>query len=224
MGTATHPFTQFAENRRARAPHGARLFPLPPPGVGISDHLAAVDAVLHASLDEVRQHWDELCAGEQADVLGDSDVPALIGQLLAGGGKRIRPTMCHLGWRAAGGDSRDDRDDPRQDDVVTISAALELLHLFALVHDDVMDESDSRRGRPSVHRQAERRHRDAAAVGDPALFGTSIAILVGDLALAEAGVLVARLPGDLRRQWRHLVVELVAGQRKDLDRDRRPPA
>jgi geranylgeranyl diphosphate synthase type I len=101
-------------------------------------------------------------------------------------------------------------------DVVTVGAALELLHIFALIHDDVMDESASRRGQPSVHAQAARLHQASGATGDPARFGESIAMLVGDLAHAEADHLAAALPTEMRQIWRVLVVELVCGQRRDL--------
>lgn len=62
------------------------------------------------------------------------------------GGKRIRPTFCHLGWRGAGGQAGAGA-------VRTAAAALELLHAFALVHDDVIDESETRRGQPTMHRR-----------------------------------------------------------------------
>ena len=91
-----------------------------------------------------------------------------------------------------------------------------MLHLFALVHDDVMDESASRRGRPTVHVQARELHRRQGGIGNAGRFGESIAVLVGDLAHAEASHLVADLPPAMRGIWRVLVAELVAGQRRDL--------
>ncbi|MBV8950338.1 MAG: polyprenyl synthetase family protein, partial [Actinobacteria bacterium] len=71
--------------------------------------------------------------------------------LVAAGGKRLRPAFCHWAFVGAGGDP---------DDATTLDAcaALELLHTFALVHDDVMDGSDRRRGRASVHREFVDRH------------------------------------------------------------------
>jgi geranylgeranyl diphosphate synthase type I len=179
---------------------------------GVRDHLAAVDALLGQTMDTLTRHWSDLAGGQPPDVLGDADLPQLLLALLGSGGKRIRPTMTYLGWAACAGPDR--TGERRQ--IVTVSAALELLHLFALVHDDVMDESDSRRGVPTVHRQAGRRHAATGAVGDPKLFGTSIAILAGDLALAEAEGMIAETPPATRRLWRHLVVELVVGQRQDL--------
>lgn len=193
------------------APAG-RLFALSDDRVDVTAHLAAVDERLALTMAALGRRWTDLAGDREPDVLGDRDLPQLLAALLAGGGKRIRPTMSYLGWAAAGGEQR--TDGRRQ--IVTVGAALELLHLFALVHDDVMDESDSRRGVPTVHRQAGDRHAMAGAGGDPGLFGTSIAILAGDLALAEAEGLIAETDPVIRRLWRHLVVELVVGQRQDL--------
>jgi geranylgeranyl diphosphate synthase type I len=189
-----------------------RLLSQPGDRVGVPDHLAAVDCLLDRTMADLSAQWAELVGGRPADVLGSADLPQMLTALLRSGGKRIRPTMTCLGWAAAGGPHR--AGDRRT--IVTVSAALELLHLFALVHDDVMDESDSRRGVPTIHHQAGLRHSSAGSAGDPRLFGTSIAILAGDLALAEAEGLIAETTPAIRRLWRHLVVELVVGQRQDL--------
>ena len=103
--------------------------------------------------------------------------------------------MCFWGWVAAGGATGRARRATRAHDVVQAAAALELLHVFALIHDDVMDESASRRGQPSVHALAAQLHLHSGARGDAQRFGESIAVLVGDLAHAEADHLVAELPG-----------------------------
>ncbi len=187
------------------------------PSVGqpeVAEHLALVDALLTESVADLTQLWADLPDDEhgELDILGASDLPLFIDALLATGGKRFRPVMCYLGWLSAGGRARE----TGHRDVVKVGAALELLHLFALVHDDVMDESASRRGRPTVHVQARDLHRSRGGIGSADRFGESIAILVGDLAHAEAGHLVADLPRTMRGQWRVLVAELVAGQRRDL--------
>jgi len=139
----------------------------------------------------------------------------LVGELatrLASGGKRLRPVFAIWGWIGAGGRDRPDTH-PR---LVDVAAALELLHLFALVQDDVMDRSDQRRGMPTLHVTAGHRHRDHHGLGDPQLFGDSVATLLGDLALAEASMLVAPSPEPVRDLWTLMTVELVHGQLWDI--------
>jgi geranylgeranyl diphosphate synthase type I len=150
------------------------------------------------------------------DILQDRDLPEMLRVLTVTGGKRIRPSMCHWGWVAAGGRVRDGSAGPSADQVVQVGAALELLHIFALIHDDVMDESASRRGQPSVHTLAAQLHLHSAARGNARRFGESIAVLVGDLAHAEADHMVTELPPAMRRLWRLLVIELVQGQSRDI--------
>jgi geranylgeranyl pyrophosphate synthase len=120
--------------------------------------------------------------------------------------------MSYWGFLAAGGShgSADYRY------LIRAAAALEALHLFALLHDDVMDESASRRGRPSAHVEATHWHAASRGLGDPRLFGTNIAVLLGDLAHTVADRIANELPRPLRKVWYALWVELVAGQRADL--------
>ena len=197
----------------------ARVVPFPADrGADVQSYLGLVDELLTDALDEVEQLWCGLSEASgpgrsvDADILGRQDLPQLLAGLSRTGGKRLRPVMAYLGWAAAGGR----RHGIGHRDVVRAGAALEMLHLFALVHDDVMDESDSRRGRPTVHVRASELHRAAGAAGAGQRFGESIAILLGDLAHAEADGLAAELPSPMRRIWRELVVELVCGQRYDL--------
>lgn len=97
------------------------------------------------------------------------------------GGKRFRAAFCYWGFRAIEPALPDDTA------LVRACAALELLHASALVHDDFMDASDTRRGRPATHRAFEAEHRQAAWTGDPEQYGAAAAILLGDLLLGWAG-------------------------------------
>jgi geranylgeranyl diphosphate synthase type I len=125
------------------------------------------------------------------------------------GGKWLRPRFCYWGFESVGG-----RSSPS--DLVRACAALELLHAFALIHDDIMDQSDSRRGRPSLHRHFEGEHRDADWSGSAQQHGTSTALLAGDVAFAMACRLAAELPAGVRSLWSRLVSELMAGQYLDV--------
>ncbi|WP_137845579.1 polyprenyl synthetase family protein [Microbacterium sp. 2FI] len=98
------------------------------------------------------------------------------------GGKRLRGRFCIAGWRAVAEASSTSASAPQ--DVVAAAAALEAFHAAALVHDDLIDNSDTRRGRPAAHRALEAEHRAAGWVGDAAAFGRSSAILLGDLLVA----------------------------------------
>lgn len=182
--------------------------PVPVPGAEVSSTLRAVEARIATVLDDLEADWREL-AGQASEVLGEHDIPALV-RHSARGGKRVRPQMVHWGWVAAGA--------PPQafEQVVDLCAALELLHAFALVHDDVMDGSQLRRGAPSVHAMVAGHHRAAAARGCPQRYGEHIAILVGDLLHAEATQLAANLPPRVRAVWRTMMLELVAGQGRDI--------
>jgi geranylgeranyl diphosphate synthase type I len=93
------------------------------------------------------------------------------------GGKRLRPQFCYAGWLVAGGD-------PDDQGIAVAAASLEWLQASALVHDDLMDDSDTRRGRASVHRAFEELHRSERRHGDAAGFGRSAAVLLGDLMLS----------------------------------------
>ncbi|WP_042386053.1 polyprenyl synthetase family protein [Streptacidiphilus melanogenes] len=131
------------------------------------------------------------------------------------GGKRLRAAFCYWGWRGAGGAA----DEPG---AVAAAAALELLQASALVHDDLMDRSDTRRGLPSVHRRFETLHRGAGWRGDAEQFGGASAVLVGDLLLVWCDSLFAEsgLPRDAVRRAKPLLdlmrTEVMAGQYLDM--------
>jgi geranylgeranyl diphosphate synthase, type I len=134
------------------------------------------------------------------------------------GGKRLRPTFAWWGWRAAGGEP----DGPRAEAVLQAVSALELIQTCALVHDDLMDASELRRGRPTVHVRFREAHRAGGWLGDPERFGAAAAILLGDLALAWADDMFAdaALEPDMRaaaqEPWQAMRAEMFAGQYLDV--------
>jgi geranylgeranyl diphosphate synthase type I len=130
------------------------------------------------------------------------------------GGKRLRPLFCYWGWRAAGGADGTP--------IVIASAALELFHAFALIHDDIMDGSDRRRGEPSVHRLFADIHSRSAWRGDPASYGRNTALLCGDLCAAWADQMFHECGLSAEQVHRGYGVfavmrtEVIAGQYLDL--------
>lgn len=144
-------------------------------------------------------------------------VAELTGFVLSGG-KRIRPTFAWWGWRAAGGPA----EGPAAQAMLRAASALELLQACALVHDDLIDESDTRRGNPTVHRKFEQIHRESGFSGDATQFGLAAAVLLGDLALSwaddmlhSAGIAPEALARALR-PWRAMRTEVLAGQYLDV--------
>ncbi|MEN9698795.1 MAG: hypothetical protein RL448_750 [Actinomycetota bacterium] len=102
-------------------------------------------------------------------------VATALGQYILEGGKRIRPIFALIGFIGAGG--KIDKN------IIKATASLELLQACALIHDDLIDGSDNRRGRPSIHKAFEKYNLDKNGAGNSANFGSAAAILLGDLAL-----------------------------------------
>ena len=130
------------------------------------------------------------------------------------GGKRLRPSFCYWGYRATGA--------PDDEEIVRAAAALDLLHACALIHDDVIDGSDTRRGAPAVHRKFAALHRTSGWRGDPERFGEAAAILLGDLALIWADAALDSSGFDaatIHRAapiWDAMRVEVMSGQYLDV--------
>jgi geranylgeranyl diphosphate synthase type I len=146
----------------------SRTAPARAGGTGNDELRDRIDSELIAFLRTGARHL--AAVGPEAGAL----TQALI-DFLRAGGKRLRPMLCYWGWRGAGG-----ADEPA---IITAAASLELLHAFALVHDDIMDASETRRGQPTVHRRFTALHNTSRWNGDAALFGTGAGILAGDLCL-----------------------------------------
>ena len=131
---------------------------------------------------------------------------------LISGGKRLRPAFCFWGHLGAGGAD--------SDELVVAAASLELFQACAIIHDDVMDQSDTRRGKPAVHRRFAEMHRDEDWHGDPEVFGAGAAILLGDLCLTWSDEMLAtseapRLAAG-KAVYDAMRSELMGGQYLDL--------
>jgi len=129
--------------------------------------------------------------------------------LVVAGGKRLRPAFCQWAYVGAGGDA----DDPI---VTDAGAALELLHTFALIHDDIMDGSATRRGTDTIHVAFEARHALDGWRGEGRRFGEGVGILAGDLAFVYADQMLKDAPPDAVEVFTELRVEVNVGQYLDL--------
>ena len=144
------------------------------------------------------------------------DVLPLVDSLetLLKGGKRLRPAFAYWGYRSVGADDNEN--------IIRAATSLEFLQACALIHDDVMDDSDVRRGNPSAHKQFESLHTGNQWAGEPRNFGAGAAILIGDLALSWADELLGNsgLSNDEHRRAKKIYdvmrTELMAGQYLDL--------
>jgi geranylgeranyl diphosphate synthase, type I len=147
-----------------------------------------------------------------------AEMVAALEEFVLRGGKRLRPAFAYWGWRAVADPIADPLDPSR----LRLFSALELLHACALVHDDVIDASATRRGLPTVHRLFADKHRRGNWHGSSEQFGLSAAILLGDLALVWADDIVATtdLPADahqrVRRVWSAIRTEVLGGQYLDI--------
>lgn len=171
-----------------------------------------VDARLRAFLVAERTRWVEF----------DADLTVVFDELermVVGGGKRLRPVFTYWGFVGAGGRP----DEPR---VIDAGAAFELLHAFALFHDDIMDGSVTRRGAVATHEAMQVEHRARGWSGDARRFGDGSAILIGDLSFVYADMLLAGLGPRGWQMWNELRVELNVGQYLDMlgsaQNERRP--
>ena len=167
-------------------------------------------------LDTELDRWEDELAEIGPDVL---DLVEPVRALLQGG-KRLRAGFAYWGWRAAGQEDHDG--------AVTLATAMEFFQAAALIHDDVMDDSETRRGQPAMHRALSRAHAERAWHGDPDRFGISGAILAGNLCLGWCDDLFAGsgLPTDslaaARPAFERMRGQLMAGQFLDIVTSMRP--
>lgn len=179
------------------------------PGGVSADHefVTAVGRRLETIMEQQRTRASEISASAEP----------MVGSIaaLAAGGKRMRALLCWWGWQGAGGD-------PNHPAILDAAVALELFQAAALIHDDIVDRSDTRRGAPSVHRSFEARHRQAQWRQDAEHFGISAAVLTGDLCLALSEELFAAAADSAgtapaaRRRFNTMRFEVMVGQYLDV--------
>ena len=173
-----------------------------PPPAALTAVVAPVEERLRTLLEDEITLWSSV----------DPDLALPLASLrgfVLGGGKRLRPAFCHWAFIGAGGD-------PDAASVVDTGAALELLHAFALIHDDIMDGSETRRGTSTVHTQFADTHLDGRWNGEARRFGEGVAILIGDLAEVFADRLMISTTPDAFLAWSQLKIEVNIGQYLDV--------
>ena len=160
----------------------------------------------------------EFLAGRRSKLLGIDaalgDLADTVDAFVLGGGKRLRPAFAYWGYRGACGLDTDQ--------VVAAVSALELVQASALIHDDLIDRSATRRGEPAVHRRFRAQHSAAGWRGGAEAFGDSAAILLGDLTLVWSDELLHTSgvePADLARArpvFDEMRTEVTVGQYLDV--------
>lgn len=157
---------------------------------------SSVMAGFLSQLGDVRQRLEtELAAfferklREVAEEPESRELVEEVRRLVTGGGKRLRPALVYHTYRACGGDS--------DEAVLPLAMSTELLHTYLLIHDDIMDHSETRRGQAASHARFREIHRARGRGGDAADFGRSVAILLGDLAHTWAVELYASARSSL---------------------------
>jgi geranylgeranyl diphosphate synthase type I len=179
----------------------------PPSPLDVEDLRSRVNAALRRFLDQQRASLAAI--GEPVE-----PVSGALRDFLLDGGKRLRPAFCYWGWRGADG--------PVGEEIVTAATSLELLQACALIHDDLMDGSDTRRGLPAIHRRFAALHEHSAWLGSADGFGAAAAILLGVLCLCWSDEMFVGcgLPAASVRRGKTLFdmmrTELMAGQYLDV--------
>ena len=163
--------------------------------------------------------------GDDAALLIDAATTAL------SGGKRFRASFCYWGWRAVVDTRPGASAPPAPSDeaaIMTVAAALEIFQSAALVHDDIIDNSDTRRGLPASHRALEATHGANGWAGDGAAFGRAAALLLGDLLVAWSDDLFEEGLNDVvdaaarrrtRREYSSMRRDVTLGQFLDISEE-----
>ena len=172
------------------------------PPIWLKSVAQRVESRLSEFLQDEQSRWSAL----------DSDLGEPIGELIrlvSAGGKRLRPAFCQLAFVGAGGEEI-------STELLNAQAALELLHASALLHDDVIDGSTTRRGEPTAHTRYFAKHIESKWSGEPRRFSEGAAILVGDLAFVYADQLLTGANALTLKIWNEMRIELNIGQYLDM--------
>ncbi|MDO4928322.1 MAG: polyprenyl synthetase family protein [Corynebacterium sp.] len=193
---------------------------------GAASSSADITACFESFPQDITTSMDAFLTGQLATLEAIGSPVTFAGEQLRdfvlGGGKRIRPRCAWAGYLTAIVAGTKDTSPAPAAAVLPTIASLELIQACALIHDDIIDASDTRRGKPTIHRVTEEQHRTHAWQGDSAHYGESVAILVGDLATVWADDMFHNSGADacsLQRAsqaWRGMRTEVIGGQLLDI--------
>ena len=177
----------------------------------IQDSFRSLATEFRTKLEERLRGWLTIKEPDAAtDSVASRELTEVLTQFVGRGGKRIRPALLYYTYRACGGHS--------DEKVMPMAMAVELLHTYLLIHDDIMDHADVRRGEPAAHVMYSTLHSEHRWRGDSVHFGRSVAILLGDLAqtysleLYSSVDLAPEVAGEFRQQFSAMCQEVVLGQ------------
>lgn len=179
----------------------------------------------------VQEHLDDFCSKQRSEFAAISDDLAPLvdyTQSLLQGGKRFRALFCYWSWVSHLATSPLQSAEQKAisaESMVGIAASLEMFHAAALVHDDLLDQSDTRRGQPAVHKRFESLHESASWAGSSERFGVAGSVLVGDLMLGWSSEIFGQallgapnnsISAACRDEFSRMRVEVMAGQYLDI--------
>ena len=183
-------------------------------------------------LGQVQANLDSFCQKQRTDfeAISADLIPVVdYTQSLLQGGKRFRALFCYWAWRACLSDSSYHQSEQEIQDseqaIAGIAASLEMFHAAALVHDDLLDQSDTRRGAPAIHKRFETLHKEKSWAGAPERFGVAGSVLVGDLMLGWSSEIFGNallhspnreIESACRDEFSLMRVEVMAGQYLDV--------
>ena len=183
-------------------------------------------------LGQVQANLDSFCQKQRTDfeAISADLIPVVdYTQSLLQGGKRFRALFCYWAWRACLNDSSYHQSEQEIQDseqaIAGIAASLEMFHAAALVHDDLLDQSDTRRGAPAIHKRFETLHKEKSWAGAPERFGVAGSVLVGDLMLGWSSEIFGNallhspnreIESACRDEFSLMRVEVMAGQYLDV--------
>jgi geranylgeranyl diphosphate synthase type I len=183
-------------------------------------------------LGQVQANLDTFCQKQRTDfeAISADLIPVVdYTQSLLQGGKRFRALFCYWAWRACLSDSAYHQSEQEirdsEEAIAGIAASLEMFHAAALVHDDLLDQSDTRRGAPAIHKRFETLHKEKSWAGAPERFGVAGSVLVGDLMLGWSSEIFGNallhspnreIESACRDEFSLMRVEVMAGQYLDV--------